>query len=133
MAVALFTGPREWQEPTPPDTVDTGLATYYAPGLMDQVRQNRDITLPPGATCVALNRAGDLERTVWLERGGRVYQAVSCDCAQADHYDERLEQDRIVEVPYDLALSWKMDGPEPVRVYYYPPLEVLFPDGPRPE
>lgn len=60
--------PAAWSEPTPMTFLD-GYATYYAPGLMEKVAANRGIDLQAYLGGVALNRAGDLGRAVWLEWG----------------------------------------------------------------
>lgn len=105
-----------WSEPTDAAHLD-GLATYYADGLMEQVAQNRGLVVPDGMVPVALNAAGDLFREVWLLwPDGTVTAGYSVDCAQRVHYETRIEQGRVVEVPYQLAVERGFAGVGPVPV-----------------
>lgn len=113
----------QWSEPTTA-SYDVGVSTYYKPGLMADVVENRNVWVPNGVVPVALNRHGDLGRTVWLLwPSGRIDVALSVDCSQRGHYQRRLAKDRIVDVPAWLAIregfyGW---GPWPVRVLFGPP------------
>ena len=113
-----------WTEPTPYTvTVQSGLATYMAPGRMEQVLTNRGLQLN-GRIPVALNRAGDLGRYVWIEwPDGTIYSAVVVDCAQREHYRARAQDNRIVEVSAEIAQArgFYDVGPSPVKVWYRPP------------
>ena len=67
----------------------TGLATYYAPGMMEYVAGYRQTQgqLPACPECVgtvALLRAGDIGRKVWLQQadGERVGPFLVIDCAR---------------------------------------------------
>lgn len=115
-----------WSQPTENQHLD-GLATYYVDGLFETVMQNRGVELPPGVIPVALNRAGDLGREVWLVfPSGRVYHGLSVDCAQeGEHYLERLRLGRIVEVPFYVAGAegFAGVGPHPVAVWFTTPPE----------
>ncbi len=112
-----------WSEPTPGDWID-GKATYYAPRLMEEVAANRDMELDGAVGFVAMNRAGDLGRLVWIERGGQVTGPyLVCDVAQEGaHYEAREARDLIIEVSYELAQKWGMRGPIPVRVHFTNPI-----------
>jgi hypothetical protein len=118
----------QWQEPEP-IVSKAGYATYYADGLIEAVAANRGIFLRHGEIPVALNRAGDLHRTVWLRwPSGRVDRAVSVDCAQRAHYVDRLKQGRVVEVPAWVARreGFYGIGPMPVEIWYgWPGLDDL--------
>ncbi len=111
-----------WSEPTPGDWID-GKATYYAPRLMEEVAANRDMELDGAVGFVAMNRAGDLGRLVWIERGGQVtgpYRVA--DCAQEGaHYEERERRNLAIEVSWEQAQAWNMLGPVKVRVLFVPP------------
>jgi len=96
-----------------------GMATYYAPGLMEQVAEYRGMGAP---LLVAMNRKGDLGRVVWIRKGARIYEALVVDCAQEIHFAERLSQGRVLEIPYWLAMEWGMRGPERVSVYFRKPM-----------
>ena len=118
-----------WATPTPNATV-TGLATFYAPGVMEAVAVNRGLISETGeygdwlrreglAGAVALNRAGDLGRTVWL-RGpdGLEGPFMVIDCARRDHYQDRIAQGRVVEVDWSTSRRWGMRGPVSVVVVF---------------
>lgn len=116
--VALLTG---WNTPTPADAIH-GYSTYYADGLMDRVISNRGLGYGDG---IALNRAGDLGRVVWLEWGdGPIDGPLNVvDCAQAVHYETRERLGRVVEVSAELARErgfYKV-GPAPVTVWLIEP------------
>lgn len=113
-----------WTVPTSDASVQ-GLATYYAPGLMEEVAANRGMGgLPAGYVgMVALNRMGDLRRSVWLEREGEVtgpYRVVDC-AGRGDHFEDRERRRLVVEVAYELGQAWGMQGPVPVVVHFEPP------------
>ena len=129
LSVALILAGPEWQEPTEATRIQ-GQATYMAPGVMDRVIENRGLAVADG---VALNRAGDLGREVWLQwPDGQIDGPLPVvDCAQAAHYEEREAADRVVEVSADLARrrGFYGVGPMPVTVLF----ELLaWPDELRP-
>lgn len=113
-----------WQDATPEEFVD-GRATYYRPGLMEEVATNRGLSLAGYYSGVALNRAGDLGRTVWLTWGSgeRTGPHLVVDCAQAAHFLEREERGYVVEVDAELAgeMEFYGLGPVAVRVWFAPP------------
>ena len=80
-----------WHLPTPGNYVDGG-AAFMAEGVMETVIRNRGLQVPYPEGCVALMRAGDLGRVVWLQRGDEVIRVEACDCAQAGHYERRVAQ-----------------------------------------
>ncbi len=113
-----------WTIPTGDARVE-GLATYYAPGLMQQVAANRGMSWNRGAYVggVALNRMGDLRRSVWLEREGEVtgpYLVVDC-AGRGEHYEGRERRGLVVEVAWEVSQAWGMEGPVPVVVHFEPP------------
>src|SRR5512139_1973489 len=120
-----------WSSPTS-DPEISGLATYYRPDLMQRVAANRHMVAyePPYLGGVALNRAGDLGRTVWLRwEDGTVdgpYRVV--DCARRIDYPLRLAQGKVVEVDAETAKrhSFYGIGPVPVTVLFGEP-EVWIP------
>jgi hypothetical protein len=107
-----------WGQPTEPETI-TGMATYYADGVMEQVIANRGL---PWGDGVALNAAGDLGRFVWVqfEDGSIIGPLPVVDCAQEQHYDERRQQGRVVEVSAQVARQHGFYGvgPVPVTVWF---------------
>lgn len=112
-----------WPVPTEEPTIQGG-ATYYAPGLMEQVAARRGLDLEPYAGGVALNRAGDLGRQVVLqwEDGTITGPYLVVDCARSDHYDDRLRQNYVVEVDAQTAQlrGFFGVGPVPVTVWFLP-------------
>ena len=113
-----------WATPTEAASI-AGLTTYYSPGVMQTTADNRGMDLAHFAGGVALNRAGDLGRTVWLEHDGEIsgpYLVVDC-ARRGVHFESRERKDDkrkplIVEVDYRLAREWHMAGPEPVKVWF---------------
>lgn len=108
------------------DQYQDGLATYYAPGLIERVAKTRGIQRGIAVDFVALNRCNDIGKLVWLERDGVVtgpYRSV--DCAQrGQHQEDRERLGRVVEVSYKQASVWSMIGPIPVRVWYSSPADL---------
>lgn len=104
-----------------------GDATYYAPGVMDEVYANRLAwgQVQPCPACVgyvALMDSRDIGRLVWLDWGDVTegpYQVI--DCAAAQHRAGLVARGRVVEVDYATALRHRMAGPVPVRVLWRPP------------
>ena len=119
IAIALVSG---WSQPTEARSIE-GYATYYAEGLMDRVISNRGLGYGDG---VALNRAGDLGRNVWLvwDDGSITGPMPVVDCAQQNHYAERVNRGRVVEVSAELAMEkgFYGVGPVPVTVLFEPPM-----------
>ena len=117
-----------WGAPTPADEVQ-GYATYYRPGLMEEVAVNRQLDLTDYLAGVALNRAGDLGRTVWIQfdDGGVYGPFLVVDCAQRGaHFELRERQGYVVEVPAWVARlqGFYGVGPASVRVLFRSPYPV---------
>lgn len=118
---ALLLAAAIWATPTDAQAID-GLATYYAPKMMQTVADNRGMDLTHYAGGVALNRAGDLGRTVWLEHAGEIsgpYLVVDCS-RRGEHFDDRESRGYVLEISYCLAREWRMVGigPAPVKVWF---------------
>lgn len=121
--IAMVACVSAWCQPTDV-VVEVGLGTYYSEGVMRQVAENRELAHLSLVGYVALNRAGDIGREVWIQHRGAVWGPfVVVDCAQERHFEERLRSRYIVEVPYWLAEVWGMVGvgPLPMAVWYDPP------------
>jgi hypothetical protein len=113
-----------WADMTAAQILD-GWGTHYSNGLMAEVARARGISLDGFAGGVALNRAGDLGRAVWLEFNGTVSGPyLSVDCARRGRdYVVREQKRYIVEIDYDLAQRWGVVGdPFAVRVYFEAPI-----------
>jgi hypothetical protein len=107
--------PGYW-EPSP--LPQTGLATYYAPGMMEYVEGYRQTQgqLPACSECVgtvALLRAGDIGRKVWLQQsdGERVGPFLVIDCARREDVAPLVARGWVVDVSYELGQGWAMNRP----------------------
>ena len=107
--------PGYWEQSPLPQT---GLATYYAPGMMEYVAGYRQTQgqLPACPECVgtvALLRAGDIGRKVWLQApdGERVGPYMVIDCARRQDVDPLLARGWVVDVSYELGQAWGMNRP----------------------
>lgn len=113
-----------WTVPTSEDVVQ-GRATYYADGLMEQVAANRGLSLSGYRGGVALNRAGDRGRQVWLEwsDGTVAGPYLVVDCAERRHMGERERQGLVVEVDAQTARlrGFYGVGPVAVQVWFVEP------------
>ncbi len=96
----------------------TGLATFYADGLMDYVRdyrlgQGQVGACPECVGAVALLRAGDIGRKVWLQAPGDepVGPFLVVDCARREDYPLLLARGWAVDVSYELGQIWGMNAP----------------------
>jgi len=117
------------QVPTEPDV---GRAMYYAAGVMNRVLQNRIAwkQIPPGAVsdceggdskyrgCVALLRAGDIGREVYLKRPGQNAEGpyLVIDVAAEKDIACLLERNWIVDVDWGTAQRWNMKGPVDAQI-----------------
>ena len=113
-----------WNTSTPVSHLH-GEATYMRSGLMEQVAVNKGLSLDGYAGAVALNRAADLGRVVWLswEDGSVDGPLLVIDCAQrGKHFAARESQRRVVEVSYEIAQLRGLAGygPRPVTVSFVP-------------
>ncbi len=95
-----------------------GLATYYNPGLMDQVLDYRlnagDIDpCPECVGTVALLRAGDIGRKVWLQPPGAdpVGPFLVVDCARRQDVQPLLDRNWVVDVSFEVGQYWGMNRP----------------------
>ena len=107
--------PGYWEQTPLPQT---GQATFYAPGMMEYVegyRRDRG-QLPDCPECVgtvALLRAGDIGRKVWLEPPGgeRIGPFLVIDCARTEDIPPLLARNWAVDVSYQVGQFWGMDRP----------------------
>ena len=95
-----------------------GLATYYNPGVMDYVQDYRlqagDIDACPECVgSVALLRAGDIGRKVWLQPpgGDPVGPFLVVDCARRQDVAPLLQRNWVVDVSYEVGRNWGMNRP----------------------
>lgn len=115
-----------WNIPTGDESI-TGLATFYDPGVMEQVVANRGMNLDLYKGGLAANRSGDVGRTAWLEVDSRILGPFKIvDCAQrGDHFRDRERNGMIVEVGWETAVELGMKGPIPVTLHFFLPQESM--------
>jgi hypothetical protein len=117
-----------WKVPHGEDQI-SGRSTHYAPRLMATVAANRGMDLVGFQDGVALNRAGDLGRKVWLEWSDGTIDGpmLVVDCARRTDAAERERQGYVVEVSAELAgeREFYMLHSVPVVVWFVPPPGVL--------
>ena len=117
--------PTYWEQTPLPVT---GYAMYYNPGVMEPVVQYRYRTkeIDVCADCVghvALLRAGDINRRVWVQLAdGSVegpFQVV--DVAARHDIPQLLQRGWAVDVDYETAQRWGLNRPKPVTILSEPP------------
>lgn len=117
-----------------------GLAMYYNPGVMDRVLQ-RQIGWGHVTECyecigrVALLREGDMDRRIWLQRPGHEVEGPFWVVDQAAEHDVPglVRRNWAVDVDYETAMRWKMQGPIPIIVLADPSQAVPVPPDPNRE
>lgn len=114
-AAAQSTPPDYWEQTPLPQT---GLATFYAPGLMEDVTGYRQAQaeISSCSECVgtvALLRAGDIGRKVWLRppESEPVGPFLVVDCARQQDVAPLLARNWAVDVSYELGQLWGMTRP----------------------
>uniref|UniRef100_A0A7C1K0Z8 Uncharacterized protein n=1 Tax=Caldilinea aerophila TaxID=133453 RepID=A0A7C1K0Z8_9CHLR len=120
-----------YSEPTPLPI--TGLAMYYAPQVMDRVELYRERVnqIEACEECigrVALLRAGDLGRLVWIQVGDGIVEGPFqvLDVAARHHIPDLLRRNWVVDVDYETARRWGMRGPIEVTVFAEPPEKLAL-------
>lgn len=101
-----------------------GVAMYYNPGVFQQVldfryANNHLSTCDECIGYVALLRAGDIDRRVWLQREGEIPEGPFwvVDVAAGKDIPRLLNENWVVDVDHDTAMRWRMAGPIPITVY----------------
>jgi hypothetical protein len=105
-----------------------GRAMYYNPGIMTEVLSYR-LQLKQVEDCgncvgyVALLRAGDLNRRVWLQWNDGTVEGpfLVIDVAARHHVPSLLARNWVVDVDYQTAMRRGMNQPIPVTVLAAPP------------
>lgn len=97
-----------------------GEVTYYAPGLMEWVYEYRlrlgqvPVCDPPACVgYVAMLRAGDLGRLVWLRPAGRPAEGpfLVVDYAASKDFERLSNRHLVAEVDHETARRWGMNRP----------------------
>lgn len=114
-AAAETLDPGYWERTPLPQA---GLATFYAAGLMEHVQDYRlaQAEIPRCPECVgavALLRAGDIGRKVWLQPPGGepVGPFLVVDCARRQDVAPLVSRNWAVDVSYELGQLWGMVRP----------------------
>ena len=107
--------PGYWEQTPLPQT---GLATFYALGMMEHVLDVRDgygqmLRCPECVGTVALLRAGDIGRKVWLQPPGgeKIGPFLVIDCARQEDVWPLVSRNWVVDVSYELGELWGMNRP----------------------
>ena len=107
--------PGYWEQTPLPQT---GLATFYAPGMMEHVLDVRAghgqmLQCPECVGTVALLRAGDIGRKVWLQPPGgeKIGPFLVIDCARQEDVWPLVDRNWVVDVSYELGELWGMNRP----------------------
>ena len=107
--------PGYWEQTPLPQT---GLATFYAPGMMEHVLDVRDgygqmLRCPECVGTVALLRAGDIGRKVWLQPPGgeKIGPFLVIDCARQEDVWPLVSRNWVVDVSYEMGELWGMNRP----------------------
>jgi hypothetical protein len=107
--------PGYWEQTPLPHT---GLATFYAAGMMEHVLSVRGgygqtLRCAECVGTVALLRAGDIGRKVWLQPPGgeRVGPFLVIDCARREDIPPLVARNWAVDVSFEVGQLWGMDRP----------------------
>ncbi|OIO94217.1 MAG: hypothetical protein AUK03_07000 [Anaerolineae bacterium CG2_30_64_16] len=111
----------------------TGVATFYADGLMAYVegyrRERGQVAdCPECVGAVALLRAGDIGRKVWLQPPGGepVGPFLVVDCARSEDVAPLLARNWVVDVSYEVGQLWGMDRPLDGVTVFEDPSDVTW-------
>ncbi len=109
-----------------------GLATYYNPGVMEQVLGYRLAAgdIDPCPECVgqvALLRAGDIGRRVWLQPpgGDPVGPFLVVDCARRQDVQPLLDRNWVVDVSFEVGQYWGMLRPLDGVIVFEDPADLV--------
>ncbi len=109
-----------------------GLATYYNPGIMEYVQDYRlragDIDACPECVgSVALLRAGDIGRRVWLQPpgGDPVGPFLVVDCARRQDVLPLLQRNWVVDVSFEVGQHWGMNRPLDGVIVFEDPADAV--------
>ena len=122
--------PGYWEQTPLPHT---GLATFYAAGMMEHVLAVRAghgqaLRCAECVGTVALLRAGDIGRQVWLQPPGGepVGPFLVIDCARREDIPPLVARNWAVDVSFEVGQLWGMDRPlDGVTVLADPASEIV--------
>ncbi len=112
-----------------------GEVTYYGPGVMERVYENRlrwghVEACPECIGMVALLEREHLGRRVWLQRPGRPAEGpfLVVDCAAAKNRPHLQARGLVAEVDWPTSRRWRMAGPiDAVTIYFANPARMEVP------
>lgn len=96
-----------WMTRYPQYTV--GVATYYMPGIMQTVVENRGMSLDGYVDGIVLMTCAHVGESVWVKRGGRGWEGpyLVVDCGQPDGQWAYSQNRLHIEVDYDRWVLWR--------------------------
>jgi hypothetical protein len=126
--------PGYWERSTLPEM---GLATFYSAGTMDWVwnyrrTRNEVRDCPECVGAVALLRAGDIGRKVWLQPPGGELAGpfMVVDCARTEDVGPLVDRNWVVDVSYEVGQLWGMTRPLDDVIVWADPAEGNAPAPP---
>jgi len=97
-----------------------GLATFYAPGVMERVADYRHLTnaCPECIGYAAMVEPAMIGQRIWITRAGQRPEGpfLVVDCGQAEHRARQRQRGLVVEVDHQTAQRWRMHGGLTVHV-----------------
>ncbi len=96
-----------WMTRYPQYTV--GVATYYQPGIMETVVENRGMSLDGYVDGIVLMTCAHVGESVWVKRGSLGWEGpfLVVDCGQPDGQWAYSQYQLHVEVDYDRWVQWR--------------------------
>jgi hypothetical protein len=126
--------PGYWERSALPEI---GLATFYSSGTMDWVwnyrRSRGEVNdCPECVGAVALLRAGDIGRKVWLQPPGGELAGpfMVVDCARGEDVQPLVDRSWVVDVSFEVGQLWGMTRPLDGVVVWADPAEGNAPPQP---
>jgi hypothetical protein len=129
-ARAQEAGTSYWE---PTELPQQGLATFYARGMMEYVydyraRQGDIGECPECVGTVALLRAGDIGRKIWLQppMSDPVGPFLVIDCARRQDVQQLLDRNWVVDISFELGQMWGMNRPLDDVLVFEDPADAAF-------
>lgn len=96
-----------WTIPYPKHTI--GVATFYAPGVMETVMKNRGLELRSHKGALVTLSCDHIGESAWIKRPGTGWEGswLIVDCVQPYHFwMNAVDNHLFIEVDYDVWLDW---------------------------
>ena len=99
-----------WLLPYPKHTI--GVATFYAPGVMDTVLVNRNMSLKGYIDGIVTMTCGNIGDSAWIRRPGKAWEGpyLVVDCGGPHGIWAFTQIPLHIEVDYYRWLTWQSDG-----------------------